>query len=111
MAKVLASNYRYITMKDGDDFATRHVLRPGDPASKLPKEARELLQERGQLVDESRFDKEQGVVIPPEEYIRRLEAEEEEEEEAEAEEEATTTSATTSEQQPKQADQGDKAKQ
>lgn len=79
MAKVMASNYRYVEQEDDKDYAVRHVLRPGDDPKGLPKDVRDDLEKRGLIVDERRFDARQGVVLPAEEAIQRYEASEAEE--------------------------------
>lgn len=55
MADVLVSNYRY-SEQDKDGNVTRHVLRPGDKASDLPKEVRDDLKKRRLIRDEKWLD-------------------------------------------------------
>lgn len=81
MAKVMASTYRWSEEKDGE--VEHHVLRPGDDPGDLPKDVRKDLEKRKLVVDEKRFDKSNGVVLPPGYEVEDdevVEAEEEDEE-------------------------------
>lgn len=73
MAEVITANYRYVTHEEGDEYATRHTLTPGDDPSDLPEEVYDDLKEQGLIMDENRFDKATGVVLPAEEALRRME--------------------------------------
>lgn len=74
MAKVLACVYRYVEVVDAEKgIAKRHVYRPGEKPDGLSKEVVEDLDKRGLLVDEKRFSKELGVVLPPAEALKRYE--------------------------------------
>lgn len=74
MAKVMVAHYRYIEQPKDEDYAVRHVLRPGDDPKELPKEVRQDLEKRKLIMDERRFDADQNVVLPAEEALRRIEA-------------------------------------
>lgn len=107
MAKVLATSYRYVEVTDEEKgIAKRTIYSPGESPDGLPSDVVKDLDERGLLVDERRFSKELGIVLPDAEAVKRYEAEAQVTEGGGNQAPKTSTASTTS----KPDDGGDQSK-